>query len=134
MSQPKNQPDIHDLAFRLSSLGAKPHTIAAALGITINELRSLPEYNKALADTIRVGKLRGVEDTLDNLNKAAAKGNVQAILALLAIHDPDYNVQKATVEVTNNVASLPSAIEARRIIEADPALQIEGTTSSERTT
>ena len=112
----------HDVAYRLASLGAKPHTIAAALGITLNELKSLPEYNQALADAIKHGKLKGLGETLQHLNSAAQKGNVPAILALLAIHDPEYNTQRASVEVVNNVGQLPTAIEAARIISEDPAL------------
>lgn len=124
-SKSTNIHQTHDIAFRLASLGAKPHTIAAALGITLAELRSLPEYNQALADVIKTGKLKGVGDTLQHLNDAASKGNVQAILALLSIHDAEYNVSKASVEITNNVATLPTAQEAREIIQADPALGLE---------
>ncbi len=119
------QNSLHEVAFRLASLGAKPHTIAAALGLTVNELKSLPEYNQALADTIKTGKLKGLGDTLQKLNDSASKGNVQAILSLLAIHDPEYNVQRAAVEVTNNVSALPTVEEARRLIASDPAINIE---------
>ena len=111
-----------DLAFRLAQIGSSPSTIAAALGITVKELSTLSEYNPEVAAAIESGRAKGCSEALQALHNMALSGkSVEAIKFYLAVQSPDYRVDKAAVEITNNTLALPTPAEAMRILRDDPA-------------
>ena len=118
-----NRPDI-DLAYRLASLGASHQTIAAALGITLQELKSSDIFSQEIFRAVETGRAKGCADALQALHTLACSGkSVDAIKYYLSVQSPDYRVDKAAVEINNNTLALPSAAEALRILRADPAIR-----------
>ena len=119
----ETRPDI-DLAYRLASIGASQSTIAAALGITLQELKSSDIFSQDIFRAVETGRAKGCSEALQALHTLACSGkSVDAIKYYLSVQSPDYRVDKAAVEINNNTLALPTAEEALRILKADPAVR-----------
>ena len=114
-----------ELAFRLAVSGASRQTIANALGITAREMKQLETLNPALETAINQGRAKGIEEVTANLFRiASTTADVNAIKYYLGIQSPEYRIDKASVEITNDnrTVSIPTLEEARAIIMNDPAM------------